>query len=206
MRKPNVSVKTRYQRLSQPYFSREMYHGSWNGRDVMFPRVFRGHRFTEEECATLCRGEALTVRGLRWKGTSYDVVGRLMERVYTGGNTEVHTVSFAVDHPLFGTEDVPAGAENSIDTENLPDLLPTDDEAQLAAMLDAPVLPPVKRVTPPEERPPVYVPVTGFEMTGSHSVAIEEGLIPDDEDNIDYDPDADDDLREAGEETDREDE
>lgn len=55
----------------------EMFHGFWHGQEVSFPRVFRGHRFTDEECMGLCFGDTVEVHNLDGKYGKYGVVGRL---------------------------------------------------------------------------------------------------------------------------------
>lgn len=64
---------------------KEYFEGQWNGRDVKFNRVFRGHRFTEDECNRLCAGETIQVTDLVAKsGSKYGVQGRLAELEYNG--------------------------------------------------------------------------------------------------------------------------
>lgn len=53
------------------------YHGRWRGEDISFNREFRGHIFTDEECAALCRGERIEVHNIRGSRGTYAVQGRL---------------------------------------------------------------------------------------------------------------------------------
>ncbi|MBQ6132717.1 MAG: DUF3945 domain-containing protein [Lachnospiraceae bacterium] len=58
--------------------------GKWNGKDIRFNRVFRGHRFTDEEVAALLKGEEIPVEGLVTKdGKTYGVIGTLEEQSFT---------------------------------------------------------------------------------------------------------------------------
>ena len=62
---------------------KEKYEGKWNGKAVKFTRTWRGHRFTDEECEALCRGEEIEVLGLVAKsGKTYGVVGKLTNQTY----------------------------------------------------------------------------------------------------------------------------
>ena len=55
----------------------EKYEGFWNGVPVSFKRNFRGHRFTDEECSALCRGERIEVHNIKGKYGTYAVQGCL---------------------------------------------------------------------------------------------------------------------------------
>lgn len=64
---------------------KEKYTGKWNGKDVSFNRVWSDHRFTDDECEALCRGEEISIFGLTSKkGTTYGVTGKLAEQTYNG--------------------------------------------------------------------------------------------------------------------------
>lgn len=64
---------------------KEKYSGKWNGKDVSFNRVWSDHRFTDDECEALCRGEEISIFGLiSKKGTTYGVTGKLAEQTYNG--------------------------------------------------------------------------------------------------------------------------
>lgn len=57
----------------------EVYRGTWNGHSVAFERVFRGYRFSDEECEALLNGEMLEVHGLRRGDVVYSVTGSLAQ-------------------------------------------------------------------------------------------------------------------------------
>ena len=67
------------------YVQKEKYEGMWNGEPVKFNRVWRGHRFTDEECEALCNGENVEVRGIisPKTGHEYGVSGHLDNLVFT---------------------------------------------------------------------------------------------------------------------------
>lgn len=57
--------------------------GVWNGQNISFTRSWGGHRFTDEECEALLRGETISVYGLQSaKGTTYGVKGKLAKQTY----------------------------------------------------------------------------------------------------------------------------
>lgn len=65
---------------------KEKYEGEWNGKKVRFNREWGGHRFTDDECEALLRGEEITVNGLvsARTGGTYGVKGKLTEQEYKG--------------------------------------------------------------------------------------------------------------------------
>ena len=63
---------------------REYYEGAWNGQQIRFNRNWCGHRFTDEECEKLLRGEDLVVMGVQGRNGPYNAVGKLMEQSYNG--------------------------------------------------------------------------------------------------------------------------
>jgi DNA topoisomerase-3 len=63
----------------------ERYSGKFKGKDVSFKRTWGGHRFTDEECEALLRGEEITITGLVSKsGSTYGVKGKLKKMSYQG--------------------------------------------------------------------------------------------------------------------------
>lgn len=63
--------------------------GKWKGEDIRFNRNFRGHRFTDEEVASLLAGKEIPVTGLVSKnGGTYGVVGSLEQQSFTNENGE----------------------------------------------------------------------------------------------------------------------
>ncbi len=65
---------------------KEKYEGIWNGKTVRFTREWSGHRFTDEECEALLRGEEIEVHGLKSAktGNTYGVKGKLTEQEFNG--------------------------------------------------------------------------------------------------------------------------
>lgn len=64
---------------------KEKYEGMWNGKTVKFNREYCGHRFTDEECESLCNGNQIEIHGLVAKsGNTYGVYGKLSEQTYNG--------------------------------------------------------------------------------------------------------------------------
>lgn len=67
------------------YETKEKYTGTWNGKPVSFTRTWSGHRFTDAECEALCRGEVLSLTGLKKKdGGTFNASGSLAEQTYNG--------------------------------------------------------------------------------------------------------------------------
>lgn len=62
----------------------ETFHGFWCGEEVTFPRVFRGYRFTDEECIGLCYGETMEVHNIDGKYGKYGVRGKLAKSKWFG--------------------------------------------------------------------------------------------------------------------------
>lgn len=67
------------------FADKEYYEGTWRGKQVKFNRVFRGHRFTDDECERLLAGEEIEVLNLKAKtGSTYGVVGALDNLEFNG--------------------------------------------------------------------------------------------------------------------------
>jgi len=67
----------------------EEYSGTWNGREVKFPKNWRGHMLTDKECEMLCNGEEVSLKGIKKKdGGTYDPNIKLAE-VDKGGKRTV---------------------------------------------------------------------------------------------------------------------
>lgn len=66
--------------------AKEKYEGLWNGKAVKFTRSWSGHRFTDDECEALLRGEEIEIFGLvsAKTGSTYGVRGKLTEQTYKG--------------------------------------------------------------------------------------------------------------------------
>lgn len=81
-------MQSRYSQLNPKKYREEdmdVYHGFWKGQQVAFSRMFRGHRFTDEECKALCRGERLEVHNIKGRNCLYAVQGRLESMDYGVG-------------------------------------------------------------------------------------------------------------------------
>lgn len=67
--------------------TREMVYGLFHGQQVSFPRVFRGHRFSDREVQELLAGRLISIYNLvsKGKGKTYSCTGRLewVENNYT---------------------------------------------------------------------------------------------------------------------------
>lgn len=72
-----------YDKLGQ-MGTEETFHGFWCGEEVTFPRVFRGYRFTDEECIGLCYGETIEVHNIDGKCGKYGVRGKLAKSKWFG--------------------------------------------------------------------------------------------------------------------------
>lgn len=83
-----------------PELCEEVYKGVWHGRPVQFNRVFRGYRFSDDECEALCRGESLEVHGLERKGVRYSVLGALQESSFEGHALTFSSVRFKSEHTI----------------------------------------------------------------------------------------------------------
>ena len=76
--------------------AQERFTGLWNGEQVSPKRVFRGHRFTDEEVDALLAGETIQIRGLKAKtGNEYGVYGKLDHCSFTNSDgEEVNYIGF----------------------------------------------------------------------------------------------------------------
>lgn len=64
---------------------KEYYEGKFKGKDIRFNRVFRGHRFTDDECESLLAGDEIEITDLVGKtGKTYGVKGKLTQQEYNG--------------------------------------------------------------------------------------------------------------------------
>lgn len=80
----------------------DTYSGRWMGRDVVFERVFRGHRFTDEECQALCDGELIEIYDLQDEhGLLYGVKGALRESVIQPGKIVFKSFDFLINKPYY---------------------------------------------------------------------------------------------------------
>lgn len=65
---------------------KEYCEGTWKGKAIRFNRVFRGHRFTDDECQRLLAGEEIEVTDLisSKTGSTYGVRGKLTNQEFKG--------------------------------------------------------------------------------------------------------------------------
>ena len=63
----------------------ERFEGTWNGEDVHPKRTWSGHRFTDEECEKLLKGEEIEIEAVSAKtGKTFRCAGRLSRQTYNG--------------------------------------------------------------------------------------------------------------------------
>lgn len=69
---------------------KEKAEGVWNGESVRFSRVWRGHRFTDQEVEQLLAGQEISVKGLKGKtsGKEYGVHGKLTRQSFANDSGE----------------------------------------------------------------------------------------------------------------------
>lgn len=90
------------------YEKKEKAEGMWDGEKVRFSRVWRGHRFTDEEVGQLLAGQEISVRGLvsATTGKIYGVHGKLTRQSFDKDGEKIDFVGF--EHMGFlPTEGVP---------------------------------------------------------------------------------------------------
>lgn len=175
---------------SRPAVQRDLYRGWWHGRNVEFERVFRGHRFSDGECEALLNGEMLEVHGLERNNVKYSVAGCLVEDRFAGPGSNFvqfkadHTISYdpeyRFDQRIVQMADGPKEPVRARDVASEDEDLTramtgvSDDlrdmEAQMAAMLSAPALPEIKKVSGIGE-PPVYMPVIAVMSSAAMTIA-----------------------------------
>lgn len=86
MKQNGVTMRKELNIMDKQPTEKEKFKGIWNGKEVVFNRKWSEHRFTDEECEALCRGEEIEVNGLISKktGKEYGVVGKLEIQTYNG--------------------------------------------------------------------------------------------------------------------------
>lgn len=94
------------------------YRGQWNGREVNFKREWSGHRFTDEECEALCRGEMISFSAVSAKkGTSFEAKGKLAEQTFKGNKYVGFQADFGDGGDKSGNT---KGSEKKSSTKNAP--------------------------------------------------------------------------------------
>lgn len=156
----------------------ERYSGRWNGRDVSFDRVFRGRRFTDEECQALCDGELIEIHNINGNGLVYGVSGGLKESAL---GVVFKTVDTLLNNPDYNFSNrqrrymdnrrtVNADSESSIDLPDGADLVlgvldefSDDDDSRIAAVIAGDLMQDMPEIRRTDyivgEKLPVYVPV-----------------------------------------------
>ena len=105
-----------------------MYSGFWHGRPVTFPRDFRGHRFSDEECEALCKGQRIEVHNIQGMNCKYAVQGRLqVQDIGLGPSVRFVVIDTVPNNPdyVFGMELYPVS-----DTSELSDVWKDWDERE----------------------------------------------------------------------------
>lgn len=95
-------VMSRYQLLEgrKPVHEKEYYEGYYENQSILFDRVFRGYRFTDEECFALCQGEWLEVHNLQNNGVLYGVCGCLLQDILASFSSVLPVYLFKVKKSL----------------------------------------------------------------------------------------------------------
>lgn len=63
--------------------AKEKASGTWNGKEIRFSRVWRGHRFSDSEVSQLLQGLEIEIHGLKAKsGNEYGVKGKLSSQTF----------------------------------------------------------------------------------------------------------------------------
>lgn len=62
----------------------DRYEGTWKKKKVSFKREWSGHKFTDEECEALCRGEEIEIDAVGKSGKPFKCKGKLAEQTYNG--------------------------------------------------------------------------------------------------------------------------
>lgn len=103
-------MRSRYSQIKTDRYKeseRQMYTGFWHGRPVTFPREFRGHLFSEEECEALCKGQRIEVHNIQGMNCKYAVQGRLqVQDIGLGPSVRFVVIDTVPNNPdyVFGME------------------------------------------------------------------------------------------------------
>lgn len=99
--------------------AKEKSEGKWNGKDVRFSRVWRGHRFSDAEVSALLAGKEIEVHGLKSaKGGEYGVKGKLANQTFK--NAEGEEIAFVgfEQSGFINKEGVPARMAGHVFTDD----------------------------------------------------------------------------------------
>lgn len=86
MKKNSQNISKGATGMNGNFAKKEKYEGIWNGKDVSFNREWSGHRFTDEECEALCRGETVQIMDCvsAKSGKTFGAEGKLSNLEYNG--------------------------------------------------------------------------------------------------------------------------
>ena len=84
MEQNGVEMRNKLGVTMKDYGTAEKFKGTWNGRQVSVKREQRGHRLTDEECATLLDGGSVTCSFTSKAGKPYTAEGKLADMEYNG--------------------------------------------------------------------------------------------------------------------------
>lgn len=181
---------------------RDVYEGQWKGKTVRFDRVFRNHRFTDDECKALCNDEMLEIHDLERNGVHYAVVGCLQMQPYLDTNgmplarfKADHTISYDPEYTfenrmprkadgsaiLVGNKGSHQSSSYVFDDDLDPFKLDEEqaqNEAFLSALLQEPIIPRLVKL-PGNGDLPVFVPfITLMTEEEIQEVAKRAGAVP----------------------------
>lgn len=132
-------MRSRYSQIQSGRYQKSetaMYSGFWHGRPVTFSRDFRGHRFSDEECEALCKGQRIEVHNIQGMNCKYAVQGRLqVQDIGLGPSVRFVVIDTVPNNPdyVFGMELYPVS-----DTSELSDVWKDWDEREAGAQEDVP--------------------------------------------------------------------
>lgn len=132
-------MRSRYSQIQSGRYQKSdtvMYSGFWHGRPVTFPRDFRGHRFSDEECEALCKGQRIEVHNIQGMNCKYAVQGRLqVQDIGLGPSVRFVVIDTVPNNPdyVFGMELYPVS-----DTSELSDVWKDWDEMEAGEQKDVP--------------------------------------------------------------------
>lgn len=132
-------MRSRYSQIQSGRYQKSetaMYSGFWHGRPVTFPRDFRGHRFSDEECEALCKGQRIEVHNIQGMNCKYAVQGRLqVQDIGLGPSVRFVVIDTVPNNPdyVFGMELYPVS-----DRSELSDVWKDWDEREAGEQKDVP--------------------------------------------------------------------
>lgn len=113
-------MRSRYSQIQSGRYQKSetaMYSGFWHGRPVTFPRDFRGHRFSDEECEALCKGQRIEVHNIQGMNCKYAVQGRLqVQDIGLGPSVRFVVIDTVPNNPdyVFGMELYPVSDRSEL--------------------------------------------------------------------------------------------